>query len=297
MAIAGFAVLALVAGSAAGIAALTGDDPRLVTAVGRDAAVAPGAGVPLPPPGGDSALGAETARGTATGTAIDQATADRAIRADRAAPAEADRTATRAPRRTLPPPGRKKKHKNDDGGMAAGGGNSPAPPTPVVRIVRVSETEPIPFRTRLIRDPSLPRGSKRVRTQGVPGERVLHYEITYTGTVETGRRLIGSTVSRRPQHRVIAFGNRHRSGTHDGGGISQNSGGGGGDRQRGECRPAEPCFGLGRSAACTGDPAVPLPESTIDGDLSLLTPADLDEFDLAPPCVALPDGAASAPAG
>jgi hypothetical protein len=42
---------------------------------------------------------------------------------------------------------------------------------------------------------------------------------------------------------------------------------------------------MGRSAVCTdGDQAGTRPESIIDGDLSLLDPADIDELELNLPC-------------
>ena len=278
MATAGLAVLALVAGSAAGIAALTSAESRVVTAAGQQSmAEVPAAEVPPRPPAGDSVLGAE-----ATG----HAAAEQAAGDDRSAPGEADRTATRGPRRAAPPDRRKAGRAS---AAAPARDESPSvPSTPAVRTELIAETEVIPFRTRLIRDPSLPRGSKRIQREGVPGERLLRYEVTYTGSTETSRRLLDATVTRRPQHRVVAFGNRR-------GGISQHSGGGqqsgGGRGQRRECRlTIESCVDMGRSAGCTGDPADPRPESIIDGDLSLLEPADLDELDLVLPCPDEPVG-------
>jgi hypothetical protein len=282
MATAGLGVLAIVAGIAGGIAAMTSDEARIVNAVGREAPVVAvsDAGVPSQPPVGNSGIGAEV-----TG----HAAAARDAHDNRSAPGEADRTGSRATRRTTPTDQRRNADRSV--GTVAGGDRSPATPSgPAVRTLRVSETEPIPFRTKLVRDPSLPRGSRRVQTPGMPGERVLHYEVTYTGVRETGRRLLGSTVTRRPQHRVIAFGDRrahHDSGGQNSGG--QNSGGqnsgGRGHGHRGECRLIiESCVRLGRSAVCTDDQAAPAQESIIDGDLSLLDPADLDELDLVLPC-------------
>jgi len=273
MATAGLAVLALVAGSAAGIAALTSAESRVVTAAGRHSVVGvPAAEVPPRPPAGDSALGAE-APGHAVAEA-EQAEAEQMVGGDRSAPGEADRTATRGPRRAVSP------DRQQDRGSAVAPARDDSPAvasTPEVRTELISETEVIPFRTRLIHDPSLPRGSKRIQSEGVPGERLLRYEVTYTGTTETGRRLLDATVTRRPQRRVVAFGDRRGS-------TSQQ--GGSGRDQRGECQlTVESCVDLGRSAGCVGDPAETRPENIVDGDLSLLEPADLDELELTLPCV------------
>ena len=147
-----------------------------------------------------------------------------------------------------------------------------------MRVEQVSETEAIPFRTTLVRDRSLPPGSREIETPGVPGERLLRYEVTYTGNQETSRRLLDSTITREPQDRVVAFGPRGRGGRHGGGQHS----GGRGDR---ECRLLGSCVRMGRGAVCThGDKPDARQESIIDGDLSLLDPSDIDELELTLPC-------------
>nr|BFE67894.1 hypothetical protein GCM10020092_011950 [Actinoplanes digitatis] len=150
----------------------------------------------------------------------------------------------------------------------------------MVHVERVSESEAIPFRTRLIRDPSMPPGSWRIQTPGIPGERVLHYEVTFTGSRETGRWLIDSNVTREPQHRVVAFGNRRVTGPF----------GGGRDGRR-ECQlRLGPCIGLARGTACVDGSGDQSEKDLIDGDLSLLTAADIDELQLTLPCVVVPKG-------
>ncbi|WP_213000687.1 G5 domain-containing protein [Winogradskya consettensis] len=89
---------------------------------------------------------------------------------------------------------------------AAGQRPAAATPEAVVRQVRVAQ--PIPFDTTTVGDPALPRGSKRVQAEGAPGERVLNYLVTLIGNRETSRRLVDSTVTLRPRHRVIAVGSR-----------------------------------------------------------------------------------------
>ncbi|WP_158647630.1 G5 domain-containing protein [Actinoplanes sp. ATCC 53533] len=278
MTTAGLGVLALVAGTAGGIAALTSNDTRVVTAVGREAPV-----VDLPageaPPADQTGLG---------NGAVGHAQAEQQAAETRSAPGEADRTATRAPRRTTSE-GRK------DSAVAAApvtGAVRAAPPAvdapaaPEVRTEQVSETEAIPFHTRLVRDPSLPPGTREIETPGVPGERMLRYEVTYTGGRETSRKLLDSTITREPQDRVVAFGNRGRGGRHGGQHGGQHSGGRG-DR---ECRLLGSCVRMGRGAVCTPNDKRPdgksdaRQESIIDGDLSLLDPSDIDELELTLPC-------------
>jgi hypothetical protein len=290
MATAGLGALAVVSGSAAVIAALTSTDTRVVTAVGRDSSV-----VELPP-ADEAELGSQDAVGEKAGgrNASGRDAGDRnaglpntghagAEAADdgRSKPDEADRTATRTPRRTTLHAGR-----NPAAAHAGGSARTAGPGGPVVRVERISESESIPFRTRLVRDPSLPPGSRAIQTPGIPGERILHYEVTFTGSKETGRRLIDSTVTREPQPRIVAFGNRR-------GGVRP----GGGRGHPGECRLAiGPCIGLGRGTVCIDRKGEQGEQGLIDGDLSLLTPADIDELQLKLPCIDEPKDAAKDPA-
>jgi hypothetical protein len=289
MATAGLGVLALVAGTAGGIAALTSNDTRVVTAVGQAAPVVdlPAAEVPVQPPAGQTGLGAG---------AVGHAQAEREADETRLTPGVADRTATRSPRR---PASVNRGRTGRTTAAAPGAGAAPvAPPAagepagPQVRTEQISETEAIPFRTKLVRDPSLPRGSREIETPGVPGERLLRYEVTYTGNRETSRRLLDSTVTREPQDRVVAFGNRGR------GGGRQGTGHGRHDRGRGdarECRLLGSCVRMGREAVCTdGDKSDARQESIIDGDLSLLDPSDIDELELTLPCEDEPQEAGEA---
>ena len=112
---------------------------------------------------------------------------------------------------------------------------APVPPARTTVIRTETETREIAFQTRLIRDPSLPRGTKRIRTAGVPGEQTLRYQVTVVDGQVTDRRLLDATVTREPQHRVVAFGS--------GRGTDQS-------RHR-ECgRTLDVCVPLGRAAVC-----------------------------------------------
>ncbi|WP_436526437.1 G5 domain-containing protein [Actinoplanes sp. HUAS TT8] len=81
-----------------------------------------------------------------------------------------------------------------------------APADPVVTTRTDVETQPIPFRTRVIRDITLPQGYRQVRTPGAPGERTIRYLVTLVDGKPSGRRVLDTTVTRPPQQRVVVFG-------------------------------------------------------------------------------------------
>jgi hypothetical protein len=252
------ALLIAIGGAAAGIAALTRDTrdkPRIVTAVGQATRQ------PLP---ADSPAPRQPA---ARGRYGEAATVPRA------------RTAPRSPRRAAAPPapGAPAPARNSTG-PAAAPSTAPARSAPTTRTE--VETREIPFQTRLVRDSSLPHGSKRIQTPGVPGEETLRYLVTVTDGQVTDRRLLDTRVTRHPQHRVVAFGPRRVLGHQP-------------DR---DCRRAlSVCVPLGRSAICPDDRTSPkraardreslLPPGgsvvVLDQDLELL---DAETLDLGPAC-------------
>jgi len=183
------ALLIVIGAGAAGVAALTKhhkDAPQIVTAVGQ---AAPEAAKPAP----EQALGRPVAPQKPVPHA---AVARRATQEE-----QADRTGTRAPRAaaTKPAPAR----------PAVPAGPPPAadsPAGPVTTTRTDVETREIPFQTRLVRDPSLPRGTKQVQTQGEPGEETVRYLVTLVDGKQTARQLLDTTVTKEPQHRVVAFG-------------------------------------------------------------------------------------------
>jgi hypothetical protein len=237
---AGTSALLIVLGSAAaGVVALTKDSPdapRIVTAVGQAAQPA--------------ATGAEK---PAPRRAVARPGFDPGATAPRTSD-EADRTATREPRR--PAPAKVPRHS--------------AAPTPVRQTVPVDSVAPpalttrteyekreVPFPTRLVRDPELPRGTKKVQSPGVPGEETLRYLVTVTDGRETDRKLMDITVTREPQPRVVAFGSRRAL-----------------DRPRSrDCgKRLDLCVPLGRSACPQGRPSENLGGSitVLDQDIELL---------------------------
>lgn len=78
----------------------------------------------------------------------------------------------------------------------------------MVRKRLASTIRPIPFRTRRVHDPTLAKGTRRVRTRGVAGRRRLTFELTFTDGVLTGRKLLHKQVLSAPVTRVLALGTR-----------------------------------------------------------------------------------------
>ncbi|BCJ42872.1 hypothetical protein GCM10010168_03880 [Actinoplanes ianthinogenes] len=85
---------------------------------------------------------------------------------------------------------------------------SPAKAEPVVTTRTDVTTRPIPFRTRVVRDETLPRGVRKVQSPGAPGEELVRYLVTLVDGKPSGRRVLDTTVTRQPQQRVVVFGMR-----------------------------------------------------------------------------------------
>ncbi|MEV7622410.1 G5 domain-containing protein [Actinoplanes sp. NPDC089786] len=186
------AVLMVIGGGTAAIAQLTEDEPRLIQQVGDDRAVfaAPPAATPAEPD--TTSTSAAPAKPEPVAAAQQQPEADR--------PRQPAGVAAPVQRKAEPAPPVVKPRAVE-----------PQPVTKVApRITTRTETERrmIPFRTRLVRDPALPRGAKRIQTPGVPGEELLRYAVTMTDGRPTERRLLDAQVTKQPQHRVVAFGTR-----------------------------------------------------------------------------------------
>lgn len=120
------------------------------------------------------------------------------------------------------------------------------------------ETKDIPYETRLVHDPALPRGAKKVETPGVNGVETLRYLVTLTDGRPTDRKLIDAVVTRQPQHQVVALGTQSPAlGTR---------------RPVRNCGEAlNFCVPLGRKAACPDkgreeDASIPLPDLVLDSD-------------------------------
>jgi hypothetical protein len=79
---------------------------------------------------------------------------------------------------------------------------------PAIETRLATETQRIAFDRRTVRDHSLAKGTRTVRTRGVPGIRTLTYELTLVDGVQTARRLVRSVVTKDPVTEVIAIGTK-----------------------------------------------------------------------------------------
>lgn len=67
-------------------------------------------------------------------------------------------------------------------------------------------TEVIPFAEQTYGDAKLAKGRTKVTQEGVNGEKVLHYEVTYTNGTETSRVLVREEVTTEPIPKRTAVG-------------------------------------------------------------------------------------------
>ncbi len=83
-------------------------------------------------------------------------------------------------------------------------------PAPTVETRTETKTQPIRHAERTVKDPSLAKGKRVVRTRGVDGVRTLTYQVTLTDGVSTGRKLVRSVVTRQPVTQVVAVGTKQQ---------------------------------------------------------------------------------------
>ena len=83
--------------------------------------------------------------------------------------------------------------------------------TPSVSYRTVTLARPVPFKRTTVRDPSLARGTTRVRTRGVAGVERLTYTVTVVDGVQTSRRLVRRVTVRAPVTQVTVIGTKQRS--------------------------------------------------------------------------------------
>ncbi|MCX5069356.1 G5 domain-containing protein [Micromonospora lupini] len=88
---------------------------------------------------------------------------------------------------------------------------SSAAPSPVVRVSTVTERAAIRHGERTVKDASLAEGKRVVRTRGIDGVRTLTYRVTTTDGVQTGKKLVTSTVTKQPVTEVVAVGTKKKS--------------------------------------------------------------------------------------
>jgi hypothetical protein len=88
---------------------------------------------------------------------------------------------------------------------------SPTPaPSPTITVRTVTETRSIPYKTTTIKDPSLAKGTTKVRTRGVPGTMTVTYRVTLTDGVETSRTAVSQTVTKAPVTKVVVVGTKEQ---------------------------------------------------------------------------------------
>ncbi|GAA3737993.1 hypothetical protein GCM10022379_04300 [Micromonospora maritima] len=83
-----------------------------------------------------------------------------------------------------------------------------ASPSPQVQIRTVTSTAKIAYSTRTVKDPTLAKGTRKVRIRGVTGVRTLTYQVTVTNGVQTSKKLLRSVVTRQPVTQVVAVGTK-----------------------------------------------------------------------------------------
>ncbi|MEV1290090.1 G5 domain-containing protein [Micromonospora sp. NPDC049679] len=83
--------------------------------------------------------------------------------------------------------------------------------TPTIEKRTVAEQQAVPFATKTVKDASLPKGTRKVRTPGVAGVKTATYEVTFTNGVQTGKKLVRQQVTKAPVTQVIAVGTKATS--------------------------------------------------------------------------------------
>lgn len=72
----------------------------------------------------------------------------------------------------------------------------------------ITKRRAIAFQTMKVTDPTLCKGTIRVRNRGVRGVRILTYKVTYLNGVQRHKKLLSKVVVREPVSRVIAVGTK-----------------------------------------------------------------------------------------
>ena len=80
--------------------------------------------------------------------------------------------------------------------------------TPKIEKRTVIETMRIPFTIKTVKDSSLPKGSSTVRRRGVAGVKTLTYQVTFTDSAQTSKKLLRQQVTTQPVTQVVAIGTK-----------------------------------------------------------------------------------------
>ncbi|RJO60244.1 hypothetical protein C4544_05735 [candidate division WS5 bacterium] len=82
---------------------------------------------------------------------------------------------------------------------------------PKVEVKKVKQTEEIVFETTYIKDDTMQKGDKKVKTAGKKGSKEVEYEITFTNDKETDKKQIAETILIKPENEVMLEGTREVS--------------------------------------------------------------------------------------
>ncbi len=99
----------------------------------------------------------------------------------------------------------------DDKVSAAGTAPVTADMKVVVTVIdskQVTATESVPFETKRTKDSSLAKGTTKVITKGVKGERTATYQVTYTNGEVTSKKLISAEVTTEPKDGEVKVGTK-----------------------------------------------------------------------------------------
>ena len=75
----------------------------------------------------------------------------------------------------------------------------PVSAAPKIVTRTVTETVKIPFAKKTVTDPSLPKGTSKVRTHGVAGAKTVTYQVTFTDGVQTSKKMVRQQVTKEPE--------------------------------------------------------------------------------------------------
>lgn len=77
-----------------------------------------------------------------------------------------------------------------------------------VELSELSETQPVKFNSISTDDPALPKGVKKITTEGVPGEKTVTYEVTTVDGTEESRTLRSEEITKEPVDEKVSVGTK-----------------------------------------------------------------------------------------
>lgn len=75
-----------------------------------------------------------------------------------------------------------------------------------VRTELTSESETIPFQTKIEDDATLPLGQTNVAQEGKSGTKTTHYELSFTDDIQTDKKQVGESTITQPVDKVVKHG-------------------------------------------------------------------------------------------